>query len=166
MRIIWYLRDGWRLDINHAMCWYTSCKQALDTCSFILQNSKLKKLCSILFLLIYFNSTFATGIDFHYCNGKLSNVKLNMFGSALCPHSQQAKMECCGNQTFYCKINDHKQIETTILFTLANDYIHQYLPALKLELPDARLLNQFYYYNFIRKKSSREILSFIQVFRI
>ena len=84
----------------------------------------MKKTSAILFLLLYFNTAFAIGIDCHYCEGRLANVTFKIFGKAECKFlPRQVHMGCCRNETIYCQTDDHQlQAQATTLPSFFSDY--------------------------------------------
>jgi hypothetical protein len=69
----------------------------------------MRKLVSILLLIIYFDTALAVGIDIHFCRGQIADVKLVGFGHAHCdcPKGSMPK-DCCKNGFRFCKTDNHK----------------------------------------------------------
>lgn len=123
---------------------------------------------SIFLLVVYFNTAFAVGIDYHYCQGKVANVKLKLFGKAECKDAaREVPMGCCKNETKYCQTDDHQaQVAATILPAPSGDYDNGHNMPVKTPLAYRPEVTNLYSYVFIRSRCSREILSLIQVLRI
>lgn len=77
----------------------------------------MKKVLSISFLLVYINTAFGVGIDYHFCAGQLVDTKFAGFGDAhcACPVGSMPK-GCCRNELHYCQADNHKiQAGATLL---------------------------------------------------
>ena len=77
----------------------------------------MKKVLSILFLLVYINTALGIGIDFHFCQSKIVDVKLAGLSHAHCncPVGSMPK-DCCKNELHYCHTDNHKtQVDATRL---------------------------------------------------
>ena len=76
----------------------------------------MKKILSIVFLLVYINTAFGVGIDFHFCGGQIVDAKLAGFDKAhcSCPNGSMPK-DCCKNELHFCQTDNHKTQADTIL---------------------------------------------------
>jgi hypothetical protein len=68
----------------------------------------LKKVLSILFVLIYLIPTVGIPINAHYCGGKLKSISILKFTSKCSCGKKPMKKNCCKNKTSILKIkNSH-----------------------------------------------------------
>jgi hypothetical protein len=67
----------------------------------------MKRLISILFLIIYVNAGFGASVDYHYCAGKL--VGLKVCGIALKSQCPMKSMQsgCCQDRLHLCRTDNH-----------------------------------------------------------
>ena len=68
----------------------------------------MKRVISILFLLVYLDVGFGTTIDYHYCGGKLVDLKICGIGlKDGCP-MKSMHASCCKHGVHFCNAGNHK----------------------------------------------------------
>ena len=73
----------------------------------------MKKIAAILLLTVYVSTAFGTAINFHYCNGHLTNVSiLNFSGPEGCNcNPTDMPKDCCKDKLKYEKADNHNIIQ-------------------------------------------------------
>lgn len=74
----------------------------------------MKKLISILLLIIYSNTSFGVTINFHYCDGKFSRVALFNLGGTVqfsCNHNKLPHKDCSMNKAICVKTARDKAVQ-------------------------------------------------------
>lgn len=89
------------------------CHKAVCLTSILLVNIRsqvgMKKLISIIFTLIYFNTAFGVGVDIHYCGGNIADITIVGLGHAHCNcPAESMPPGCCKNVACFCKTDNHK----------------------------------------------------------
>lgn len=81
----------------------------------------MKKTIAILLLFIYTVSAFGIAVNYHYCDGYLSGVKvLNFGGKGDCKcDATGIPKDCCKDKLLYIKGDDHKSSQGSYISTLA-----------------------------------------------
>lgn len=126
----------------------------------------LKKVISILFILLYMNAAFGTSIDCFYCGKSLVKVKLHAFDKGGCKYPP-SHMGCCKEETIACNTDQPiLQAPTTLPISPLKEYTSSYPVSLKVDLFKPVLYKKINDYSFVRNAPPREILSLIQVLRI
>ena len=131
----------------------------------------MKKVLSILFLLVYINTALGIGIDFHFCQSKIVDVKLAGLSHAHCncPVGSMPK-DCCKNELHFCQTDNHKtQADATLLTKISiikmpllfPDYISSFVIADYTSQKD-----QFYNYYRFKYKPTNQLFILNNVFRI
>ena len=122
----------------------------------------LKKVTSILFLLLYINAAFAN-TDCYCCRGMLVNVKLQVPAKAECKDG----MGCSNKETISCKTDNHNsKVLTTAQGLSLNEYTSNNAVTMRVDLFSSIVVKQFNGYYLTRTAPPREILSLIHVLRI
>lgn len=93
-----------------------SVKSGIYRCSFV---SSVKRLISILFLLIYATTAFGITIDFHYCQGKMvksSLLNIRQMPDCCCQEeaSHPVPALCCNDDVRVCETDNHKTAQPAI----------------------------------------------------
>lgn len=70
----------------------------------------MRKFIAIVFLLVYANVGLAMAIDFHFCNGHLSQVSIVKidFHSACCCKTKSMANNCCKDEVVVVKADKHQ----------------------------------------------------------
>ena len=94
----------------------------------------MKRLTTILFLLIYATTAFGITIDFHYCQGKM--VKFSLLNISEKPgccckdkSSRSMPADCCNDDVKVCKSDNHKTVQTVTSLDLIAHKALAYFPA-------------------------------------
>lgn len=128
----------------------------------------MKKIITILLLFIYSVSALGIAVNYHYCQGDLSNVTVLNFGGnggCVCNPSDMPP-DCCKDKMLYLKGDDHKSspVSITVLpFSLAID-----VPVIHytLSLPKEFCIISHLTFDFVRQKSTQPLFLLNSVFRI
>ena len=126
----------------------------------------MKKVISILFLLLYMNAAFGTSVDCFYCGESLVKVKLHAFDKA---ERKFASIEtgCCKKETITCSTDQPiLQSPTTLPVLSSQEYTSDHAVSITLAFLNSLVVKHINEYSFKRNAPPREILSLIQVLRI
>lgn len=128
----------------------------------------MKKIITILLLFIYSVSALGIAVNYHYCQGDLSNVTvLNFGGNGGCECNPSGMPPgCCKDKMLYLKGDDHKSSPVSITFLPGNFAID--LPVLHytLLLPKEFCIISYLNFDFVRQKSTQSLFLLNNVFRI
>lgn len=131
----------------------------------------MKKILSILFLLVYINTAFGVGIDLHFCGGQMVDFKLAGFGQAHCSCPKGSMpTDCCKNELHFSQTDNHKvQADATIVakvnFIQLPAVFHNYLCPLE-EADIVQINNVFYNQCRFKYKPAHPLFILNAVFRI
>ena len=79
----------------------------------------LKKLASIILLLVYGLSSSGMTIQFHYCCGKLKNVQLSPISEKQCGMKHSSSKKCCDDKKVELKLKSDQRTEATAKFNFS-----------------------------------------------
>lgn len=78
----------------------------------------MKKIITILFLMIYSSTAFAVTLDIHFCAGKFSEIILLNLGDKPqcgCDHSNPTHTDCCSDKIVLSKTDIHKTVQPYLI---------------------------------------------------
>lgn len=127
----------------------------------------MKKIFAIFLLLIYTGSAFGIAVDYHFCNGQLTDVSLLHFSDhtgCKCNPSDMPK-GCCKDKMVFLKGNDHKS--SSIVYPTST-------PGFTIDVPlsDNTLLSKEFFvapnpsFEYVKQKFSPPLFLLNSVFRI
>lgn len=84
----------------------------------------MRRLFSILLLVVYTTLICGFTLNLHYCGGKLDSVALSLSEKHSCScGSKTMKKNCCKNKTIHCKFNaEQKSQHFTLIYNSAIKY--------------------------------------------
>ena len=130
----------------------------------------MKKIFSILLLVLYTTSSFAITINVHYCGGKYSGLSLADFGGAVhcsCGQHDSSHTGCCSDKTICAKTDNHKTVQQ---YWVSPNFIDFALPLYFINVPESYLqtvsLNSHYSSSGFLRSHSPSFLTFICTYRI
>ena len=131
----------------------------------------MKKLISILLLIIYSSTSFGVTINFHYCGGKLSGLALSSFGGAVqCGrnHKEATDKDCCSNKTICAKTDRHKAVQQYWISPGISSFIlpHYFEKKETLDYTRIESINSYYSSSGFTRSHSSSFLTFICTYRI
>lgn len=115
----------------------------------------MKKLIVFILSVLYLTTTNGTVINFHYCKGKLSSVKLKLLTKNLCDCQKQSsynfkKINCCKTEFKVIKISNlHKASIANYEISLPNKLLKH--PSYYIYFSLIKYLNSSLHYYFINK---------------
>lgn len=128
----------------------------------------MKKIITIFLLLIYTASAFGIAVNYHYCGGHLSGIKVLNFGgdgSCKCNPADMPK-DCCKDKMLYFKGDNHKSSAISFIAlqgSLAGDIpVTQTTLLLSKEFRSISVLT----FDFVRQKSPHPLFLLNGVIRI
>ena len=117
----------------------------------------MKKIISILLLVIYSSSIFAISIDVHYCAGEFSETFLIGYGGANCgcDHSKSTHTDCCTDKIISSKTDNHKTVQSYVMVeTWSAVILPDYAEWLACEKNEPEIINNYNLpHGFIRSQS-------------
>ena len=130
----------------------------------------MKKIISILLLVLYTSTSFAITINVHYCGGKYSGVSLANFGGAVhcsCGTHNCTHRGCCSNKTICAKTDNHKTVQQYWVNPNLSDFtVPVYFIIVPVTYPHAVSLKSHYSSSGFIRSHSPSFLTFICTYRI
>ena len=81
----------------------------------------MKKILAIFLLLVYAASAFGIAVNYHYCNGHLTNVTVVNLGNHNCNCNPDGSSEgCCKDKMIYLKGDNHKSSQISFIPSQTN----------------------------------------------
>ena len=91
----------------------------------------MKKLGTIVFLLLYLLSLSGVSVSSHYCYGRLASVSIQLNSDAGGQSSHKDKKGCCTNITHFFKVHDAQQPSiSNANFNAPTLQLHTILPVI------------------------------------
>ena len=128
----------------------------------------MKKIITILLLFIYSVSALGIAVNYHYCQGHLSNVTILNFDSNSGCKCNPSDMPpgCCNNKMLYLKGDDHKSSPVSITVSPGSFAIDVPVIQYTQLLPKEFCIISHITYDFGRQKSTQLLFLLNSVFRI
>ena len=130
----------------------------------------MKKIFSILLLVLYTSTSFAITINVHYCGGKYSGLSLADFGGAVhcsCGTHDSTDRGCCTDRTICAKTDNHQTVQQYWVSPNISDFIISvYFINMSVTYPQAVSLNSHYSSSGFIRSHSPSYLIFISTYRI
>ena len=128
----------------------------------------MKRLISILFIVVYATTAFATTYDFHFCHGKMvGSALLNISNQpkCCCGDSDNPMKGCCKDEIITCKADNHRTTPSiAISIPISPDFA---LPIfLSFHLAPKSQVKSSRLYQCISTQSSEPVYLLTRVIRI
>ena len=130
----------------------------------------MKKIISILLLVLYTTSSFGITINVHYCAGKYSGLTLTNFGGDVkcsCGKHDSTHKGCCSDKPVCHKTNSHKIVQPYYVSPNFSDFtVPAYFTIVAEPYPQTVSLNSHYFSSGFIRSHSTSFLTFICIYRI
>jgi hypothetical protein len=128
----------------------------------------MKKIIIIFLLFIYTATAFGIAINYHYCGGHLSGVKVLNFGGnggCKCNPANMPK-DCCKDKMLYFKGDNHKSSTVSVIVLPGSFAIDVPVTTNTLLLHKEFCIPAVLTFGFVRQKSPQPLFLINNVFRI
>ena len=128
----------------------------------------MKKIITILLLLIYAASAVGISIKFHYCHEQLAKVSFQNFGgykSCRC-NPQDVPKDCCKDELKYQKSESHRTVQPLQIVELVSCPAEPPVFADYIMIPRIDKDNSSFVFHEVRRSRPEPIYLLIRVFRI
>ena len=128
----------------------------------------MKRIIAISFFLIYVATAFGSGIDIHYCEGKIFTISVIGLGNGVCGCKGKIGNDCCKDEVHLCKTDNHKiqNIASSVLsFEIVKPklyFIDYNIPLLSAVVDKNKLPDN----NKIKLRYSTSLFILYQVFKV
>lgn len=129
----------------------------------------MKKIISILLLVLYSSTAFAITMDVHYCASKFSGISLIGYGGPHCgcDHSNSTHKGCCTDKIVSLKTDNHKTVQPYVLTeSLSSVILSSYPDLLQHKYNSPEKNNNYHSASGFIRSHSPDYLDFLCISRI